>query len=314
MIIRPFDWRDLPILLRYRKRGVFFDTATFLTRGVLIVPANAVLSNFANATGVYTYMCKDKEDNDHPLLGQVSHSQGDQIARLLFLTPETSLDSDALLALLEYIVHKIGERGAHHLMAEIDDRTKAFENLRKAGFAPYVHQRIWEFQGSNEHSPSSTQWRDITKGDVIAVRSLYNTLVPPLVQQVESLPTDQMNGFVYFQDGELLAYAEIKYGQRGIWLQPFIHPDTGGFDQRIKELLYNLPNRHSRPIYLCVRSYQSWLEHSLEDMQAKAGPNQAVMVKHLAVAAKVRDAFTLPALEGGQQEITTPFMRSEGNK
>jgi hypothetical protein len=65
---------------------------------------------------------------------------------------------------------------------------------------------------------------------------------------------------------------------------------------------------------MCVRSYQSWIEHSLEDMQAEAGPLQAVMVKHLAIAKKVGNTFTLPALEGGQQEITTPFMRSEGTK
>jgi hypothetical protein len=49
-------------------------------------------------------------------------------------------------------------------------------------------------------------------------------------------------------------------------------------------------------------------------MQAEAGPLQAVMVKHLAIAKKVRNTFTLPALEGGQQEITTPFMRSEGTE
>lgn len=314
MIIRPFDWRDLATLIRYRRRGFFLDTASLLTRGEFIVPANAVLSYFATATGIFTYLCKDQSNDDEPLLGQVSHSQGEQIAHLLFLAPESSFNSDGLLALLEYIVQKIGERGALHLLAEIDDRTTAFENLRKAGFALYVHQRIWQFNNGDESPPSSNQWRDITKSDVIAVRTLYNTLVPPLVQQVESLPTDQMNGFVYFQDDELLAYAEIKYGQRGVWLQPFIHPDTENVDLRIKELLYNLPNRHSRPIYLCVRSYQSWLEHSLEQMQAEAGPNQAVMVKHLAVAKKARESFTLPALEGGQQEITTPFMRSEGNK
>lgn len=314
MIIRPFDWRDLPILLRYRKRGFFLDTATLLTRGEFIIPANAVLSYFANATGVYTYLCRDDENNEPPLLGQVSHSQGDQNARLLFLAPENSFESDALPVLFEHMVQRIGEREAHHLTAEIDEKTTAFEKFRKAGFALYVHQRIWVYQGAGEQSTKTTQWRDITKQDVIAVRNLYNTLVPPLVQQVESLPTDKMMGFVYFQEGELSAYAEIKYGQRGIWLQPFIHPDTEHVDRQLRDLLYNLPNRHSRPIYLCIRSYQSWLEHALEDMQVKSGPNQAVMVKHLAVAKKVRDTFTLPALEGGQQEVTTPFMRSEGNK
>jgi len=90
-----------------------------------------------------------------------------------------------------------------------------------------------------------------------------------------------------------------------------IYPDTQNVTERLEDLLHNLPNRHSRPVYLCVRSYQSWLENSLEDLQAEAGPLQAVMVKHLAVGKKVSNSFTLPALESGQQEITTPFMRSE---
>jgi hypothetical protein len=96
-------------------------------------------------------------------------------------------------------------------------------------------------------------------------------------------------------------------------MQPFIHPDIQGETRLLADLLANLPNRHGRPIYLCIRSYQSWLENSLEDLQASAGPTQSVLVKHLAVAKHVKSSFNLPALEGGQQEITTPFMRSERN-
>lgn len=313
MTIRPFDWRDLPILLRYRHRGFYFDNASILTRGEMLVSAGAVLSYFAPALGTYTYLCLDEDNSGEQLMGQVSHNQGDQLARLRFLAPETAFESETLHSLLEYIVKKIGELGAFHLMAEVDERTTAFEYLRKAGFALYVRQKIWHCENEVEHNPETSPWREITKQDVIAVRSLYNTLVPPLVQQVESLPTEQMKGLVYYEQDELLAYAEVKYGQRGIWVHPFIHPETEDVAERLTDLLYNLPNRHSRSIYLCVRSYQSWIEHTLEDMQIEAGPLQAVMVKHLAIAKKVRSSFTLPALEGGQQEITTPFMRSEGN-
>jgi len=37
-----------------------------------------------------------------------------------------------------------------------------------------------------------------------------------------------------------------------------------------------------RPVYVCVRSYQAWLESVLEDMGGQVGPQQAVLVKHLA--------------------------------
>jgi hypothetical protein len=311
MVIRQFDWRDLPILLRYRHRGLFFDNASVLTRGEMLVPAGAMLSYFARAIGIYTFLCTDEDDRGEPVLGQVTHGRGEQLAHLSFLAPVAALDDDTLLTLVAHIIKQIGKRGAFHLMAEVEERTAAFENLRRAGFALYIHQRIWKSQEDTQHKPNPTQWRDIRSQDVIAVRSLYATLVPALVQQVESLPTERMKGLVYYLDDELLAFAEIRYGQRGIWVHPFIHPDTQNVTERLEDLLHNLPNRHSRPVYLCVRSYQSWLENSLEDLQAEAGPLQAVMVKHLAVGKKVSNSFTLPALEGGQQEITTPFMRSE---
>ena len=311
MVIRQFDWRDLPILLRYRHRGLFFDNASVLTRGEMLVPAGAMLSYFAPAIGIYTFLCTDEDDRGEPVLGQVTHGRGEQLAHLSFLAPVTALDDDKLRTLVAHMIQQIGNRGAFHLMAEVEERTAAYQNLRQAGFAHYIHQRIWQSQEDTQHKPYPSQWRDIRSQDFIAVRSLYATLVPALIQQVESLPTERMKGLVYYLDDELLAFAEVRYGQRGIWVHPYIHPDTHNVTERLEDLLHNLPNRHSRPVYLCVRSYQSWLENSLEDLQAEAGPLQAVMVKHLAVGKKASNSFTLPALEGGQQELTTPFMRSE---
>jgi hypothetical protein len=311
MDIRQFDWRDLPLLLRYRHRGIFFDYASVLTRGEILVPSRAMLSYFASTIGVYTYLCTPDDKQGETLLGQISHGQGKQVAYLSFLAPVNALDDDNLLKLLDHIVQQIGKRGAFHLLAEVEERSPVFENLRQTGFALYVHQRIWQSPGDTQQTESSSQWREITSLDAVAVRSLYDMLVPALVQQVESLPNKRMKGLVYYRDDELMAYAEIRYGPRGIWVKPFIHPDIQNITELVTDLLYNLPNRHSRPIYFCIRSYQSWLENALEDLQAEAGPMQVVMVKHLAVAKKVRNSFAIPNLESGQQEISTPFVNSE---
>jgi hypothetical protein len=50
----------------------------------------------------------------------------------------------------------------------------------------------------------------------------------------------------------------------------------------LSALVRGLPSRGTRPVYLCVRSYQIWLEPVLEELGALAGPYQVVMVKHLA--------------------------------
>ncbi len=311
MSIRQFDLRDLPLLIRYRNQGVFFDNATLLTRGEMIVTMSALFSYFAPATGIYTYLHTDEDNQKDILLGQATFEQDQNLARLSFFTPSSRVDGRNVLALLEHLIHQIGKRGAFHLKAEVENGTDCFDHLRKAGFALYVHQRIWKSPPEVEFKSNPGKWREITGRDMIPIRSLYNTLVPPLVQQVESPPTEQMKGLVYYLGDEINAYAEVRYGQQGIWMHPFFHPDTQDVHPLLSDLLANLPNRHSRPIFLCIRSYQSWLENFLEDLQASVGPTQAVMVKHLAVAQKAKSSFSLPALEGGQQEITTPFVRSE---
>jgi hypothetical protein len=60
---------------------------------------------------------------------------------------------------------------------------------------------------------------------------------------------------------------------------------------KLLSLVHNLPNRAGRRVYVCVRTYQAWLEHVLEDLGAKPGPQEAVMVKHL--AGLVREAQTV---------------------
>jgi hypothetical protein len=270
-----------------------------------------MLSYLAPATGIFTYLSMPNGNQREPLIGQLIHNSGSPCARLAFLAPEGALDSSALPEILETMITQIGSRGAFHLLAEADERTLAFEALRRSSFAIYVRQRIWQIPRGSVGKSLSMAWRAGTDRDIIPVRSLYNNLVPGMVQQLEPPPAGRLHGLVYTKGDELLAYVEIKYGSRGIWVQPFIHPDAEEVNDLLADLLLNMANRRSRPVYLCVRSYQSWLEPILSDLGAEAGPIQAVMVKHLAISKKVGLTFPLRALEGGQPEATAPFIRSE---
>src|SRR3989304_1785419 len=159
MNVRPFDWRDLPILLRYRHHALFFDNALVLTRGQTWIPAGAILSYFAPATGVFTYLPSHDRVNDLPLMGQVIHPAGSQIARLSFLAPEAAIESQALPSLIDHMITQIGGRGAFHLLAEVDERTIAFEMLRQASLAIYVRQRVWQLNGEPASKSSPSLWR-----------------------------------------------------------------------------------------------------------------------------------------------------------
>jgi len=306
MKVRPFDWRDLPALHRVRNRGVYLHSALVLTRGPLLIPG-ALLSTFVPGVGIYTSISFNDQVQ---LFGQIVQPPGSQCAQLTFLAPGEALESENLHLLLEHLSSQAVERGAFRLLADVDEGSLAFEMLRQAGFAIYARQRIWRLNSNPLNDEKPMSWRTATERDLIAVRSLYNNLIPGLVQQVEPFPAERLRGLVYRQGDDLLAYLELKYGHRGIWIQPFIHPDAEGVVEDLIARLPNLPRRLSRPIYVCVRSYQSWLEPAIERVGAEPSPRQAMMVKHLAIPQKAIRSFALPAIEGGQPEITAPISRA----
>jgi len=312
MTVRPLGWRDIPTLRRYRQQSIFLNSNLLLTRGPLLVQG-ALLSSIAPGMGIFTGVYNDKKPKEPPLIGQFIHNLSSQFAHLTFLAPQDMLETTGSSVLLDYLVWMSGERGALRLLADVDEASGAFESMRKNGFAIYTRQRVWQspaqaaFQKPEGKRPS--HWRAVQDKDTQAIRSLYHSLVPGLVQQVEPFLAKRTRGLVLYQNDDLLAYVELKYGHRGVWVQPFVHPDTENISGLLTSLLINIPNRPSRPLYLCVRSYQSWLEMAIEELGAQAGPRQAVMVRHLALQQKVEHGYGIPALEGGRPEVTTPFVR-----
>lgn len=315
MSVRPFDWRDLPALFRCRNHSVFLDSALILTRGPMLAPG-ALLSYLAPSMGVFTGIANGNEEHGSSLIGQVIHALDSSSAHLAYLTPEEALQTSTLLELLDYLVEVSGERGALRLLADVDEQSTAFETLRHGGFATYARQRIWQLTSKSIGGPTSPTWRPIYERDLISVRSLYNNLVPGIVQQIEPFPLHP-RGMVYQPEDEMLAYVELKVGHQGIWIQPFVHPDVQDVVGLLDELMQSLPAgiltpyTRPRPVYFCVRSYQSWLELAIEEMGSGAGPRQAIMVKHLAITQKVGRTFALPVLESGHAGMSAPVIQME---
>jgi hypothetical protein len=307
MNIRPIGWRDLSVLRRYRRQCLFFDSTLALTRGPQLDWTRALLSSLAPTTGVFTCLAVEDGYAGQPVLGQATFLPGATSARLACLAPENALQVAGIESLLDFMIVNLGERGAFHVLAEADECERACDALHGMGFAIYARQRIWQLSGDPIGPAIPTQWRFSTDQDGINIRSLYNNLTPGLVQQMEPHATHRPRGMVYYQGQDLLAYVDLKSGPNGIWTQPFIHPDVKDVPARLAFLVQNLPNRRQRPVYLCVRSYQSWLEASMEALGAQPGPRQAVMVKRLALSRRVFQPAALPVLEGKQAEPTVPI-------
>jgi len=287
MNIRPLDLLDLPTLPRYRNDAVTLDASRALTRRDPLSAAG-FFSYFNPARHRYTAIAKQNGDS---LLGSVIHTPGDTFARLLYLAPLPHLTHPGLPELIEHLAAQAGTWGAFHVTAEVEETSEAFPSLRSAGFAVYAWQRMWDVS-SVAASSSGSMWRRAREEDLPAIQSLYHQIVPPLLQPVETPPRRAV-GFICNEG--MRCYASPTSGALGIVLAPLIHPDATDVEDKLAALLSNLPDHRNRPVYLCVRSYQAWLEPTLEDLGSKSSPRQAVMVKHL--TRLVKDEQMAPAVQ-----------------
>jgi len=266
-------------LYRYRSQVLCLDTAKMLTRGNP-VGAWAMLDNLRLEFGSYSKVVRQGAGQP-TVIGQMRYTPGERGARLSFVTPDHGLETPGLLTLLESLAWEAGSQGACSLLAEIDEDSPAFEVLRRAGFSVYAWQRVWKLNEPLGSSSAASVWEEANDLDELPIRSLYQALVPPLVQGADPLGARALSGLVYEQAGELLAYIEATYGPRGIYLQPLIHPAVEDVLKLVRSFLSGLSFNLGRPVYLSVRSYQAWLENALSELDAEIGPRQALMVKHL---------------------------------
>jgi len=274
MSIRPLALLDLPYLYSFREEAVGLDTARRLTRGN---PLGAVgLLSYVNpARHIYGAIANGNKES---VVGGIIHSPDETFAKMLYLAPASQLGHPDLPGLIDNLSAQAGNWGAFHVLAEVDELSAAFVSLRKSGFAVYAWQRMWDVSDIVEAS-QEFDWMKIKPVHLSSVQSLYHQIVPPLMHPMESQPKSA-NGWMCNEG--VKCYVSLSQGVYGMVLSPLIHPEARNVSEKLASIIANLPDRRNRPVYVCVRSYQAWLEPVLADLGAKGADRQAVMVKHLA--------------------------------
>lgn len=274
MIVRPLALLDLPYIYGFRDEAVGLDATRILTRG-----------NPLGAAGLLSYVNPSRHifsaianGENHSVLGGIIHTRDETFAKLYYLAPSSQLDHPNLPDLIENLAEQAGTWGAFHVLAEVDETHDAFVSLRKAGFSVYAWQRMWDVSDLAE-TGSSSSWTRVKSVDLHSVQNLYHQIVPPLLHPVEPLPRKPL-GWMCNEGAK--CYVSMTHGVYGIVLTPLIHPEATNVSGKLSSLISHLPDRRGRPVYVCVRSYQAWIEPVLEDLGAKAAERQAVMVRHLA--------------------------------
>ena len=305
MIVRSLDILDLALLSHYRRDMLPLDSARLLTRGNPL-GAVAMLSYLNPRRHIYTAVASNDGSS---LMGQVTLREEVTSAHLTFLTPAENLDALSL-PLLDHLVAQVGEWGAFHLLAEVDEDSPAFKLLRQSGFSMYAWQRVWKMPVT-QPAGEMDLWRPAHATDWPAIQSLYGQIIPTLLHPVEGLPK-QVMGLVCRPGDAMQAYVTVDSGTKGVWIQPIVPPESDCISEQLIGLIHVLANGHERPIYVCVRSYQAWLESVLEDLGAQAGPRQAVMVRRLAKLQRVEEKVS--AMEQVLVKPTAPVARVATNQ
>lgn len=308
-MIRSFDWRDVPILHRYRNRELYLSSIYVATRGTYIIPG--ILRAFVSpSSGVFTAVLYNEDKSHAPILGQIMPLSGEKIAHISFLAPKDGIENHNTRQLLEHLCQKAGEFGNFYLIAEPEDQSPVFSVLRSAGFTTYARQRIWKYSQATQPEEQIIPWRLSVTQNYFDKTTLYNNIVPGIVKQIENLEDNPYHSLVHYTQDNLLGFVDLIYGYRGIWVHPIVHPDVENIESLLLGLIQSIPDRRNRPIHICVRTYQSWLEPALEQIGALATPLQAVMVKRLVVRNRVRNALPIQQLEG-QPEVPLPLTQSK---
>jgi hypothetical protein len=304
MSIRPLAILDLPYLYSFRDQAIGLDTARTLTRG-----------NPLGAVGLFAYVNPVRHiysaiinSTDETVLGGIIHSRNEAFAKLLFIAPSSQLDHPDLPELIETLSAQAGEWGAFHVLAEVDETSDAFVALRRAGFSVYAWQRMWDVSEITD-AIRPAEWTKVKPVHMPAVQSLYYQIVPPLLQPIEPQPK---SGLGWLCNEGVKCYVSAMHGVYGIVLSPLIHPEATFVSEKLASLISNLPDRRNRPVYLCVRSYQAWLEPVLADLGAKGADRQAVMVKHL--VHMVKEGQTAPAVPTGVSVQPSRVSRADAKK
>jgi hypothetical protein len=309
-MIRSFDWRDVGLVKSLSEQGVCLDSETSLIRGSQPL-SSALLAFLMPGAGAPTLVWKN---DSHAAFGQLRHRFGQEQARVLYIAPEYEKAGEGWTHLIDRLGLEAGGRGAHNLIAEVDENSREFEALRVAGFAVYARQSVWKLSGALSAPASNVPLRAVTGGDLIGINTLYANIVPRLVQQVEP-PPSHPRGYVLEQKAELVAFLHVRRGPRGIWVEPYLHPEV---DQLSEATLLTglslIPNEKGQPVYVCVRRYQNWLQDVLLKSGFTALESQAVMVKRLTVRLTEPLLKPLPAIEGKTVTTSTPIIRARVTK
>lgn len=317
-MIKSFNPRHVFLVAKLQKQGVSLNLEERL-----IYPRSplrsAILSNLLpTLSGVFTYILDFTDESEHYQgMVQTQIRPGRPELDVVFVSPtlEQGNGSHALWQrLLSHACVKAGEERYQHVYARVDNERDELQVFKNVGFTPYAEEHIFKLNSAATLPKVDRRLllRKQTNADSWGLQRLYTAITPHAVQIAEGLAQGRWQiyqplfgeqarryGYVWENQGDIMAAMIFHSGKVGHWFQLMVHPDfSKQTDQLVLSGLRLIKNRSQQPVYCSIRSYQTELTSQLLDCGFESFAHQTVMVKHIAVRAKDFFSRLLPSLEG----------------
>jgi hypothetical protein len=309
---RKIVWKDFAALTRFKNQKLVLDNSFQYVYNPGLF-SSSLLSLISPASGFYTAVEPLDQESSALMVGQFFQPNGNACARLVFLAASDFEPHPAFGRLLSQLVTAAGERGALQVRAEVSDNSQEEDILYQGGFRPYADQQIWKLPRRIAFGTGKKAWMPVTKDITAQAESFYRRNLPGQIQRAEPRPVSpDTQVLISWMAGAVIGYAGAQFGPRGILVDLLLSPEIDQIDEYLSALLFHLPYRDTRDVYLRVRSYQQQLSTVLEQIDAEPGPKQKAVVKRLTVHYNAKQTFRVQGFEN-QPDITTPISNSEIN-
>jgi hypothetical protein len=247
------------------------------------------------------------------IICQLRHTSQERPAFLSFLGSNGEIQDEDLVAIMDDMRQCTQNLGAMHLVSEVDHKQPLLERMKSWGFSVSAWQDIWKLDQQSSFSVTSkdeVEWCPLAEVDWWQAVQLLQSIIPP-ISQATDLPLRHRSRFwVCHQADRIIAFSDVRHGPHGIWIRPTFDPEVSHVSDLLLNLVNSLPARLSRPLYLSISSYQSWLFRSIEMMNAEYIGHQAILIKHLVGHIKELSPVELLQLDKTKVKPSHPVISS----
>jgi len=321
-VVRLFSLQDVFLLRRLQSQGVGFD----LRRSLLDAPSpvsSALLDYFTrHRLGAITCIHQDTIDGeDLSGFAQVWPRADKHEWELGYVAPAPTSHGDGAVwrQLLTHLVVLGAERGILRIYARSCEDPEIEEILRQAGFIQIAREEVFARAQEPAPWPQPPGLRPVNPQDHWALGRLYRQAVPQLVRQAEALPPQRIgaphatlpargsvDGFVWMDEGKILAYLGLCTSPNGCWLEVVALPECRAETlPYIKYVLTLTRCSAHAPVYCPVPDFGAGLGWVLRALHFEPYARQVLLVAHTAARVPVRRPVRAVGLERGAN-VRTP--------